>query len=117
MSGGTCQTRGRGSTAYGAGCYLVGQYVETRNTAAQKRIIANLRAQRIRDCWLCGEPIDYEAGKDDGRSFSADHKKSWKKYPELREDPSNYAPAHLGCNQSRGNREPPAGLGLLSRVW
>lgn len=94
-----------------------GAYVESRNTAAQKRIIADLRAQRHPNCWLCGQPIDYDAPKGDDLSFSGDHKKPWSKYPELREDPANYAPAHLGCNKARGNREPPAGLGLLSRVW
>ncbi|WPM94324.1 HNH endonuclease, partial [Arthrobacter phage Marchesin] len=82
---------------------MVVPYVETRNTAAQKRIVANLRAARHRDCWLCGEPINYDADKDDPLSFSADHKKPWSKFPELREDPGNYAPAHLGCNKARGN--------------
>ena len=96
---------------------MAGGVVTTRNTARQKRIIADLRAARHPNCWLCGEPINYDAGKDDPLSFSADHKKPWSKHPELREDPANYAPAHLRCNQERGDREPPPGLGLLSRVW
>lgn len=90
---------------------------EYRQTHKSKQQAAALKAERRPNCWLCDQPIDYEAGKDDGRSFSVDHKKPWSKYPELREDYGNLAAAHLSCNQARGNREAPPGLGLLSRVW
>lgn len=87
-----------------------------RNTRRQKRIIAELRERRD-PCWLCGEPIDYRLTGSDPWAFSADHVKPWSKFPELREDPANYRASHLLCNQKRGNREAPPGLGLLSREW
>lgn len=88
-----------------------------RNSHREKQNKEALRAERRPNCWLCGEAIDYEADKDDANSFSADHIKPWDTHPELREDYGNLAPAHLGCNKSRGKRPPPAGLGLLSREW
>ncbi|WAB09173.1 HNH endonuclease [Arthrobacter phage Eesa] len=88
-----------------------------RNSHKEKQNKEALRAERRPNCWLCGEAIDYSADKDDNNSFSADHIKPWDTHPELREDYGNLAPAHLGCNKSRGKRPPPAGLGLLSRVW
>ncbi|WNM65736.1 HNH endonuclease [Arthrobacter phage Vulpecula] len=90
---------------------------EYRNTRREKKNHAALKAERRPLCWLCGSPIDYDAGKDDDNSFSADHIKPWSTHPELREDYGNLAAAHLGCNKSRGKKAPPAGLGLLSRSW
>lgn len=106
---------GTGGPTHGGGA-MAGGVVSVRNTRRQKQIVADLRARRDK-CWLCAEPIDYEAVPPAELSFSADHIKPWSKFPELREDPANYAAAHLGCNKKRGNREAPAGLGLLSREW
>lgn len=87
-----------------------------RNTRRQKRIIADLRTRRD-PCWLCGQAIDYGAPAGDPNSFQADHVKPWSKFPELREDPANYRASHEGCNKSRGNGDPPEGLGVRSREW
>lgn len=87
-----------------------------RRTRRQKRLAANLKAQR-RDCWLCSLPIDYDLPPDDDMAFSVDHVKPWSTHPELREDPGNLAAAHARCNKQRGNKPPPLGLGLLSRTW
>ena len=57
-----------------------------------------LRRKRL-PCWICGQPIDYEAHWKESVSFTADHvhpmKLGGKLYGELR-------PAHRGCNSSRG---------------
>lgn len=90
--------------------------VKHRNTHNFKRLAKNLRMQGG-PCWLCGQPIDYRAGSDSNESFSVDHAVPWSKDETLREDPGNLRAAHLGCNRKRGNRQAPAGLGLLSRDW
>lgn len=77
---------------------------------------ANLRAQR-RPCWLCGQPIDYTLQWPDLGSFSVDHRTPREDAPHLAEDPANLAAAHLGCNTTRGKRDPSPSLGSSSRRW
>lgn len=62
-------------------------------------------------------PINYDAVYPADDSFTVEHIKSWINHPELREDPANLASAHARCNKSKGKREMPAGLGLLSEEW
>ena len=69
-------------------------------------------------CWLCGMPIDYAATKnttDD--SFNLDHMFPVSKHPELQFDPAGFKPSHTSCNRLRGNQDPPAPIGTLSRQW
>lgn len=69
-------------------------------------------------CWLCGMPIDYNAVKnttDD--SFNLDHLYPVSKHPELQFDPAGFKPSHTSCNRLRGNSDPPAPIGTLSRQW
>lgn len=69
-------------------------------------------------CWLCGMPIDYAATKnttDD--SFNLDHMFPVSKHPELQFDPAGFKPSHTSCNRLRGNSDPPAPIGVLSRQW
>ena len=69
-------------------------------------------------CWLCGMPIDYESTKnttDD--SFNLDHMFPVSKHPELQFDPAGFKPSHISCNRFRGNQDPPAPIGTLSRQW
>lgn len=69
-------------------------------------------------CWLCGMPIDYNAVKnttDD--SFNLDHMFPVSKHPELQFDPAGFKPSHTSCNRLRGNSDPPAPIGTLSRQW
>ena len=93
-----------------------------RGTRNFLRLSENLR-QAGGPCWLCGQGIDYTLRRhnDDGSenldSFSVDHVVPWSKDETLREDPGNLRAAHLNCNRKRGNRDAPAGLGLLSRDW
>ena len=69
-------------------------------------------------CWLCGQPIDYSAepGSTDD-SLTLDHVQPVSRRPDLQEDPANFAPAHRSCNVRRGDRDPRAGLGMLTRDW
>ena len=83
-----------------------------------------LRAQHKREsrrlhrpCWLCGQPIRYEAepGADDG--YSTDHIRPVSTHPDLAEDYRNFAAAHLICNKQRGSKAPRFRLGTPSRHW
>ena len=76
----------------------------------------NLRRQKL-PCHLCSQPIDYTLDWPHPGSFTVDHRKPLSTHPHLAEDPRNLAPAHLDCNSSRGNRQPPAPLGATSRDW
>lgn len=91
-----------------------------RQTRRQRANQVGLRAAAERvaaECWLCHQPIDYAADASSDNSFSADHVMPYADHPELREDPANLAPAHLGCNRRRGKRAPSAGIGQTSRQW
>jgi hypothetical protein len=88
-------------------------------------LVPNVKAQARagRPCHFCQQRIEVTLRFPDEASFSVQHIKGWHDYPELREEPSNLAPAHLVCNQSNGERRPksvPSGrppLGLPSRDW
>lgn len=69
-------------------------------------------------CWLCGQPIDYSVapGETDD-SLTLDHVQPVSRRPDLQEDPANFAPAHRGCNVRRGDSDPHAPLGALTRDW
>ena len=71
-------------------------------------------------CWICGQPIDYDALPTDYKNpsrFNLDHYFPWSTHPELREDPSNFRASHAGCNDRRQDKSPQQGLGVLSRQW
>lgn len=69
-------------------------------------------------CWLCGQPIDYDAdpGSTDD-SLTLDHRIPVSKRPDLQDDPANFMPAHRSCNIRRGDSDPVLSLGTFSRVW
>jgi len=77
---------------------------------------ANQRAKRL-PCWLCGQPIDYDADMGNPNSFAVDHEKPLSTHPHLAEEPSNLRSAHARCNNSRGNMPPVPALGVTSRNW
>lgn len=74
-----------------------------------RTIVAILRKQAAagEPCWICNRPIDTrlpEDGGPPGRSrwaFSADHLRPRAKGGQT--TLANYAPAHYGCNSSRGD--------------
>lgn len=72
-------------------------------------------------CWLCSQPIDYDAAFDDYANddrFELDHYYPVSTHPELEEDPANFRPSHAGCNNAKSNRTVTGTLaGTLSRDW
>lgn len=69
-------------------------------------------------CWLCGMPIDYAAEKNTSdESYNLDHLYPVSKHQELQFDPAGFRPSHTSCNRLRGNSDPPAPIGTLSRQW
>jgi 5-methylcytosine-specific restriction endonuclease McrA len=67
-------------------------------------------------CWLCGEPIDFDAPPRTSRSFSVDHIRPKSRYPELRYVRSNLRAAHYGCNSRKKDHDDPEPE-VTSRVW
>lgn len=71
-------------------------------------------------CWICTGLIDYDAPHDDYQNdarFQRDHFWPASTHPELYYEPTNWRPAHAGCNRDRGNEDVTGGLGILSRQW
>lgn len=61
-------------------------------------------------CVICLQPIDYDLVYPNPGSCSVQHLKSRKRFPELTWARSNWAPAHLRCNQA----EPPDSVSSTS---
>jgi hypothetical protein len=78
-------------------------------------------AQRLDlPCWLCGQPIDYDAPADDYKNesrYQYDHYFPASTHPEHYDDPANGRASHAGCNTRRGNGPPRAPLRPPSREW
>ena len=68
-------------------------------------------------CWICGQPIDYDAAPQTSNAFEPDHFYPQSTHPELAEDKSNLRPSHSSCNRSRKDGIPMPSLGGLSEVW
>lgn len=77
--------------------------------------------QQCRDasavCWLCGQPINYDAPPNSRDAFEPDHFYPQSTHPELAEDPENLRPSHCSCNRSRKDGVPAPRLGSLSEQW
>lgn len=56
-------------------------------------------------CWICGDPIDYNAPRADRDSHTLDHYYPVELYPHLHDDPANWRHAHWKCNSSRGTAQ------------
>lgn len=57
------------------------------------------------DCAIRGLPIRYDTVWPHDDSFTVDHIKPWSIYPNLRYDRGNLRPAHLKCNNEKGDRD------------
>lgn len=85
--------------------------------------LTNTRRKGARNntpCCLCGQPIDYQLRYPNPNSCSVQHLKSRILYPELTWDPTNWAPAHLVCNQAAGDGTNPTtsgNLGAITPLW
>lgn len=96
---------------------LQGRNQTRRFSKLRREFFERCKVERRR-CWLCGQPIDYDAapGTTDD-SLTLDHRIPVSKRPDLQEDPGNFEAAHRSCNIRRGDRDPHAALGQLSRDW
>ena len=68
-------------------------------------------------CWLCRQPINYQAPGHHPDSFEADHFLPRNDYPELALEWDNLRPSHCSCNRSRGKRDARAPIGPQTRTW
>jgi hypothetical protein len=75
-------------------------------------------------CWLCGQPVDFDAPARSPRSPSVDHvlpisatrNMDPAEQKRLALDPANLRVAHYGHNSGRGNRRPSQPR-RTSRAW
>lgn len=86
-----------------------------RRVRALEQVKAEGR-RRGSPCVICGQPIDYDLVYPHPYSCSVQHLRAQSKYPALRWDPANWAPAHLECNQSAGVGTP-EDIGVVSNDW
>ncbi len=68
-------------------------------------------------CWLCRQPINYEAPGHHPDSFEPDHFLPRNDYPELTLEWDNLRPAHCSCNRSRGKKDAQAPIGPQTQSW
>lgn len=86
-----------------------------RYKEARARYRAHAEAHALA-CWLCRQPIDYRLRRGPA-SWSLDHRIPLSKGGPLL-DWTNFRPAHLRCNSSRGNGPTgPAAPLTGSRRW
>ena len=88
-----------------------------RRVADALRRVKAIGRHRGSSCWICHQSIDYDLEYPHPQSCSVQHVRSQKLFPELRWDSSNWAPAHLECNQSAGSGEKSMGIGVTSEEW
>jgi 5-methylcytosine-specific restriction endonuclease McrA len=77
-----------------------------------RQIAAEFRVQCAKvqaPCWLCGQPIDYNAQAQTAPAFEADHRHPVNTHPHLAFMRSNLRPSHSSCNRSRGSKPIPTG--------
>lgn len=68
-------------------------------------------------CWICGQPIDYDAETGTPDAWEPDHVKPVAKFPELEFSLANIKPSHCSCNRSRGDGSGIDRIGQTSRRW
>lgn len=87
-----------------------------RAAAALRQVKARGRRLNL-PCCLCGQPIDYSIPSTEESGCTVQHVRSRKHFPHLTWDPSNWAPAHRGCNSSDGAGENLREQGVTSTDW
>ncbi len=68
-------------------------------------------------CWLCGQPINYDAAPYAPDAYECDHVIPVSVAPHLAFDLTNLRAAHHRCNRSRSASPPRPALGTTSRSW
>jgi 5-methylcytosine-specific restriction endonuclease McrA len=96
-----------------------GMHIPAWSGRRRAEALAQVKAEGRRRrscCCICHQEIDYNLAYPDEQSCSVQHVKSRKSYPHLTWEPSNWEPAHLGCNKAAGISEE-LGLGATSEDW
>jgi 5-methylcytosine-specific restriction endonuclease McrA len=65
-------------------------------------------------CWVCPQPIGYQAEPMARNSFEADHRLPVATHPHLEHDITNLAPSHLSCNRARRDKAPLPGQWVVA---
>lgn len=68
-------------------------------------------------CYLCGQPIDYDAPAGSRDALEIDHVIPTSERPELMFEEENLRPAHMSCNRSKQDSKPGPTLGIPSEEW
>ncbi len=92
----------------------------TRDSRAERDLHAELHGLwgiARPPCWLCGQPIDYDAPAHDPDALDVDHVKPYSTHPHLALVRSNLRPSHVRCNRSRGARPPRPEIGAVAEEW
>src|SRR5271165_1467974 len=58
-------------------------------------------------CWLCHQPIKYDAPPLTKDAFELDHAVPVSQRPDLEYDPANARPSHSSCNRRRQAKAAP----------
>ena len=83
-----------------------------------KRFDADPATRHLANCWLCKQRIAYDVEPNTTPdSHNLDHLHPVSTHPELQHDTTGFRHSHAGCNQSRGNGTPAAGLGEVITDW
>lgn len=78
----------------------------------------NAEGDPAANCWMDGEPIDYDADPGSSpQSHELDHYYPVEDYPHLQEDPTNFRHSHKLCNGHRQRGMPSLGLGEPVPDW
>lgn len=84
-----------------------------RNTRRRNQHRATIAADEP-PCYICGDPIDYDADPDDPDSFQIEHVTPLDLGGE--DELDNIAPAHRRCNREKSNK-PAAVVYETTRTW
>lgn len=94
----------------------MGVWQSTRGQKIRAAYLAECREKNF-PCWLCSQPIDYDAPANSPNAFELDHFLPQDDYPDLVFEHDNFRPAHCSCNRARGKRDAPAALGPRTIEW
>ncbi len=121
-------SRGRGTPSKYLGVSMSGKRKNTRRMnklreefyQEGKRLDADPKTRHLSVCARagCGQRIDYDAKPGTTPdSHTLEHVKPVDDFPELQEDPTNFAHMHFNCNSSKGKRTMSLGLGEAVPNW
>lgn len=83
-----------------------------RSGATYRKHRNQMKAER-QPCYICREPINYEAKAGQPDAFELEHILPLSTHPHLAEDPANLGAAHMSCNRSKGTGDAIYSVGNL----